>query len=67
MINLKLIHDQPRWRVALIHGAARLIGVLVHVEGFPFGSKRNYRQGKSALGEIAGAASKYPIEGAGLG
>lgn len=40
MINIKLIERQPHWRVAAVHLFAKLMGVLVHVEGFPFGSSR---------------------------
>jgi hypothetical protein len=40
MLNLQLVEDQPRWRVALVARFARLIGVLIHVEGIPFGSNR---------------------------
>lgn len=31
----------PRWRVVVLHYMARALGILVHVEGFPFGSRRN--------------------------
>lgn len=44
MRNLQLIERQPHWRVAVIHYLARLIGVMVHVEGIPFGSNRTYRR-----------------------
>lgn len=40
MINLKLIRDLPRWRVGVVHLFAKAMGVLIHVEGFPFGSSR---------------------------
>jgi hypothetical protein len=43
MVNLQLIQDQPRWRVALVATIARLVGVLIHVEGIPFGSGRTRR------------------------
>ena len=32
-----------RWRVLPVHLVAKLFGVLVHVEGMPFGSNRIYR------------------------
>lgn len=54
MFNLHLIENQPHWRVALVARFAQLIGVMVHVEGFPFGSKRNYRQGATASGGVEG-------------
>lgn len=37
MMNLQLVKEQPRWRVALVARFAQLMGVLVHVEGIPFG------------------------------
>lgn len=40
-MNRPEIH--PFWRVALIHLLAKLLGVLVHVDGLPFGSARIYR------------------------
>lgn len=33
----------PNWRLKLIDIVAKLVGVLVHVEGFPLGSRRNLR------------------------
>ena len=39
MLNLKLIKDQPRWRVAMVHLVAKALGVLILVEGFPFGCR----------------------------
>lgn len=47
MLNLHLVEDQPRWRVWLVARFAQLIGVLVHVEGIPFGktcTRRNQTQ-----------------------
>lgn len=43
MVNLKLIQCQPRWRVAVVAWFARVVGVMIHVEGLPLGSSRNYR------------------------
>jgi hypothetical protein len=40
MTNLQLIEEYPRWRVWLVALAAKMIGVVVHVEGIPFGSSR---------------------------
>lgn len=40
-MNIDLIEDQPRWRVLLVAWFAKLVGVLFHVEGLPFGSGRN--------------------------
>lgn len=54
MNNLKLIQCQPRWRVAVIHLFARLIGVMVVVEGIPFGSRRTFRM--QPLGPMTGNA-----------
>jgi hypothetical protein len=32
----------PTWRVRAIHWLAKALGVLVHIEGRPFGSNRIY-------------------------
>ena len=40
--NLKLVR-QASWRVVIVHFVAKLVGLLVHVEGLPYGSSRNYR------------------------
>lgn len=39
MVNAKL--TTTPWRARLIHVVAKIFGVLVHIEGFPFGSARN--------------------------
>lgn len=39
-MNKTEIH--AKWRVLPVHLVAKLLGVLVHVEGMPFGSARNY-------------------------
>lgn len=44
MNNLHLIGEQPRWRVAIVALLAKLMGVLIHVEGIPFGSVRTRRR-----------------------
>lgn len=41
MRNLNLI-TQDGWRVRIVHYIAKAIGLLVHVEGIPFGSNRHY-------------------------
>lgn len=38
--NLKLIR-QPAWKVLVIDLVARILGILVKVEGIPVGSVRN--------------------------
>lgn len=43
MVNLKLIETMPRWRIAVVALVARFLGVTVHVEGIPFGSRRCVR------------------------
>lgn len=58
MINLRLIEDQPRWRVALVARLAQLVGVLIHVEGIPFGSNRcRKKQTRGRLGEEASSSA----------
>lgn len=54
MINLHLIEEQPRWRIAVVHWFAKAMGVCIHVEGIPFGSSRTRRMGQRESGE-AGA------------
>lgn len=51
MKSLHLVQYQPRWRVALVARFAQLMGVLIHVEGFPFGSARL----DTSRGEASGA------------
>ena len=52
MTNLKLIEDQPRWRVTTVALFAKLMGVLIHVEGIPFGSNRTRNcKTSGAMGE----------------
>lgn len=49
LTNLRLIEDQPRWRVWIVARLAQLMGVRIHVEGIPFGSSRT-RRPKAAEG-----------------
>lgn len=58
-MNVHLIEKQPRWRVRLVHYFAKLMGVLIHVEGIPFGSARSRRaqQGKAVAAEERATAS----------
>jgi hypothetical protein len=54
MLNLKFIEFQPRWRVAAVALFAKLMGVLIHVEGAPFGSNRSRKsQTTGSMGETA--------------
>jgi len=58
MQNLKFLEDQPQWRVAVVATFAKLLGVLIHVEGIPFGSNRTRkRQASQAMGEAGNTAS----------
>lgn len=43
MLNLKFVEEQPHWRVALVAYFAKLMGVMIHIEGIPFGSSRSRR------------------------
>lgn len=40
IINLSGVENQRRWRVAVVAVFAKLMGVLIHVEGVPMGSNR---------------------------
>lgn len=55
MLNLKFVEDQPRWRVGGVALFAKLMGVLIHVEGIPFGSGRSRK--KQTAGEVGTAQS----------
>lgn len=33
----------PTWRVRVLHWVAKALGVLIHIEGFPYGSLRLYQ------------------------
>lgn len=50
MMNLKYVESQPHWRVATVALFAQMMGVLIHVEGIPFGSNRSRK--KSTTGEM---------------
>jgi hypothetical protein len=43
MTNLNLITHTPHFRVRLVSHLARMLGILIHVEGIPFGSDRCVR------------------------
>jgi hypothetical protein len=43
MMNLRLV-QQDAWRVRLIHYVAKAAGLLIHIDGIPFGSSRNNRR-----------------------
>lgn len=62
MINLKLVKNQPHWRVALVHLFARMTGVLIHVEGFPFGSARHCKSWHGE-GDLTGSPSAFRLTG----
>lgn len=53
MMNLQLVEDQPRWRVAVVVYFAKLMGVCIHVEGLPFGSIRSRKHPPKTMGEKA--------------
>lgn len=45
------------WRLVVLHCVAKALGLLVKVEGFPFGSRRNLeRHEGTAEGQIVGNA-----------
>lgn len=56
---IRLIENQPHWRVLVVHHIAKIMGVLVHVEGCPFGSSRCWRKKtKGQLGTTAEASGQ---------
>lgn len=32
----------PKWKTLILHSLAKLLGVLIHIEGIPYGSTRTY-------------------------
>lgn len=56
MLNLEHIESQPRWRVAVVHYFAKLMGVCIHAEGIPFGSTRSRRKRAAAAGALGETA-----------
>ncbi len=66
MLNLQLIENQPRWRVAIVARFAQLMGVCIHVEGIPFGSSRS-RKERSEASETMGATAVVGTPGGGTG
>ncbi len=46
MINASLIGHAPAWELTAIHYVSKALGVLVKVEGIPFGSNRNINRGR---------------------
>lgn len=49
------------WRLWPVHAIAKLFGVLVHVNGFPFGSSRNVPQTLGVDGGIKRKAEGDPM------
>jgi hypothetical protein len=62
MMNLSLVKNQPRWRVAAVAAVAKLMGVVIHVEGVPFGS---YRSRSRHPQKEVGDSPTYPGQAAG--
>lgn len=52
------------WRVHLVHWAAKTAGLLVHVEGFPYGTNRNRLSDRDKYGQygppVAGSCGAPP-------
>lgn len=44
------------WRLVVLHHVAQALGLLVHVEGFPYGSRRNIDFGRNESGICQSAA-----------
>lgn len=60
MLNLVHIEEHPRWRIAVLATAAKLMGVCIHVEGIPFGSSRQRKPKAGKRMEGATGASVPP-------
>lgn len=51
--NAKLLSGNPQypiWRLAIVHWAAKLLGVTVHADGFPLGSARLRKASSERVG-----------------
>lgn len=60
-MNKTEIH--ARWRVLPVHLVAKLFGVLVKVEGMPFGSARIYRASPQVSAKNGCSGSPAPTDG----
>lgn len=49
MLNQKLTHHN-KWRLWPVHAVAKLFGVLIHVNGVPFGSSRHIQSASKSDG-----------------
>jgi hypothetical protein len=49
------LHYSRHWKVRLIAGLAKILGVLIHIEGLPYGTNRNIpkREGRPIDGVSA--------------
>ncbi|MNL72705.1 hypothetical protein D3C87_1980570 [compost metagenome] len=56
MINQKLT-QYPAWRLWPVHVAAKLFGVLVTVDGLPFGSGAGNHPCLAGSGQVTGSSS----------
>lgn len=54
--NMNKTQIYPQWRVLVIHIIAKLLGVLVHVDGMPLGSSRIYLNAIKAVKTANGGA-----------
>lgn len=53
------IHTHARWRVLPVHLVAKLFGVLIKVEGMPFGSNRTHLANPPRPEDITGGQVGY--------
>ena len=47
----------PNWRVRLLHRVAQAVGVLIHIDGLPYGTARNMDFGDRESGCSQSATS----------
>lgn len=43
VLPVRFTGGMVNWRVRLVHVAAQIAGILVHVEGLPYGTRRNLK------------------------
>lgn len=47
-----------KWRVVFVHIVAKLLGVLVHIEGVPFGSSRIFLASQAGRPGVNGGSKR---------
>lgn len=51
------VYRSQSWKVRLLHLVASAAGVLIHIDGLPYGSTRNYPRAAGRSGETGSTCS----------